>query len=124
MRTIVAGSRGLKDYGLVESAMARIHWKPSLIISGHANGIDSLGERWAKEHGVPLELYPALWHKWGRSAGYKRNEIMAKRAQALVALWDGSSLGTKHMLDIAERYKLVIWKENYGSPSAQKDSHV
>jgi hypothetical protein len=70
--------------------MERIDWIPTVILSGNALGVDQLGEKWAKEHNVPVELYPANWDRFGRSAGYKRNADMAKRAQALVAVWDGA----------------------------------
>ena len=35
-----------------------------------------------------------------------RNEEMAKNADALVAFWDGQSHGTKHMIEMAKKYKL------------------
>jgi hypothetical protein len=55
-----------------------------------------------------VERYPADWERYGKSAGYRRNKEMALVAQALVAFWDGESLGTKHMIDIAHKYKLTI----------------
>lgn len=49
---------------------------------------------------------PADWDKHGKSAGYKRNEEMARNADALIAFWDGKSKGTKHMIDIARECNL------------------
>lgn len=63
-----------------------------------------MGESWAKTHGVPLELYPADWRRFGWSAGPLRNRVMAENAQALIALWDGHSRGTENMIMLA-RYK-------------------
>jgi hypothetical protein len=33
---------------------------------------------------------------------------MAKYADVLIAFWDGESKGTKHMIDLAIKYKLEI----------------
>ena len=50
--------------------------------------------------------FPADWDKYGKAAGYKRNEEMARNADALIAFWDGKSRGTKHMIDLAKKYDL------------------
>jgi len=109
MRTIIAGSReGVEPYHLV-SALQQIDWVPTAIISGTAKGADKLGEQWAIANNVPLEKYPAKWDKYGKSAGYKRNAQMAEAAEALVALWDGKSKGTSHMIDLAKKHGLKIF---------------
>jgi hypothetical protein len=38
---------------------------------------------------------------------------MAKNADVLVAFWDGSSKGTKHMIDIAQKNGLVVRVINF-----------
>jgi hypothetical protein len=67
-----------------------------------------LGEKYAKEEGFDLEIYPAQWDKYGKSAGFRRNEQMAKIADALIAFWDGKSHGTKHMIDIMNEKNLQV----------------
>ena len=47
--------------------------------------------------------------------GYIRNEEMAKNADALVAFWDGESHGTKHMIELANRYGLKVRVKRYGT---------
>lgn len=108
MRTIVAGGRNVTDYRVVLNAMDIIGWTPTVIISGNANGVDKLGERWAKENVVVTEIFPANWDKYGKSAGYIRNDLMAKEAEALLLIWDGKSKGSGHMLMLAIKYKLKI----------------
>lgn len=100
---IIAGSRGITDYGAVEKAVAASGFKVSKVVSGGARGVDSLAERYAKDRSIPFEEFPADWNKHGKSAGYRRNEQMADNADALIAIWDGESKGTKHMIDIAKR---------------------
>jgi len=109
-RVIVAGSRGFNDYQLLENELDRLlaHKPEIVIISGTARGADQLGERYAEERGYPVEKYPADWDKYGKSAGYKRNQVMADNADALVAFWDGNSRGTQHMVNIARDAELNV----------------
>lgn len=109
MRVIIAGSRNLKDYQLVEDAVRRSGFEISTILSGHAPGCDRLGEEYAKRHDIPCELWPAYWGVYGNRAGFIRNRDMAQNAEALIAVWDGVSPGTKRMLSIARRMGLKVY---------------
>lgn len=95
----------------LEAAISECGWKPSVIISGTARGADSLGELWAHKQEIPCERYPADWKRFGKAAGLRRNEQMADAAEALIALWDGESRGTKHMITTAERkgLRVFVW---------------
>lgn len=108
MRTIIAGSRSITSMNILEKAIDDSGFSISAVISGNARGVDSLGELWASEHDIPVQLFPAQWHVYGRSAGYRRNEEMAQNADALIACWDGVSKGTKHMIDIANKHNLKV----------------
>lgn len=110
MRTIIAGSRACSDYNTLLRAISDIDRIITTVISGTAQGADKLGERWAEKNNIPVERYPAFWELYGKSAGYVRNETMATRALhgALLALWDGKSKGTKHMIDLAIEYDLKV----------------
>lgn len=79
VRTIIAGSRDNVTYLDVCQAVSECGWKPSVILSGTARGTDQYGERYAKENNIPLEKYPADWDLYGKSAGYKRNILMAEK---------------------------------------------
>lgn len=109
MRVIIAGSRGITDYALVSHAIQNSGFPISRVISGAARGVDQLGERWAKEHRIPVLRMPAEWTKYGRSAGYRRNEDMASVGDALIAIWDGRSPGTRHMIETASRRGLHVF---------------
>lgn len=111
MKVIIAGGRKFNDYDLLYKncdKVLRIKKNEIEIVSGTANGADKLGERYAKEKGYPIKQFPANWDKYGKSAGYKRNEEMAKYADGLIAFWDGKSKGTKHMIDLAKQYELKV----------------
>ncbi len=103
MRVIIAGSRSITDFQLIETYINDLHLPITEIISGTANGVDKLGEQYAKKYDIPIKHYPANWTLYGKSAGYKRNVEMANNADHLICIWDGVSKGTKHMLDIVKQ---------------------
>lgn len=108
MKTIIAGSRGIQSYPLIAEAVKASGFEVTVVFSGHARGVDRDGEQWARDNGVPLAIYPAYWREFGKSAGSRRNEKMAQDADALIALWDGESKGTAHMVATAKRYGLAV----------------
>lgn len=120
-RIIIAGSRGFNNYNYLEYVVDRYFAKfvsdksDVEIISGTARGADSLGELYAQKHGISLIRLPADWIKYGKSAGYRRNEEMAVLsvsdgcAGVLLAFWDGQSRGTKNMIDIAEKHNVKVY---------------
>lgn len=109
MKTIIAGSRGLDSYLILSETIRKIDWEITEVISGTCKGVDRLGECWAKNHNIPLKKYVAYWRKYGNKAGVLRNIQMAEYADALIALWDRESKGTKHMIDIARKKNLKVY---------------
>lgn len=111
-KVIIAGGRDFNDYELMCKKVNRIlsnkNTSEIQIISGNARGADKLGEKYAKDNNISLMCFPADWNKYGKRAGYIRNEQMANEANALIAFWDGKSKGTKHMIDIARSKGLLI----------------
>lgn len=109
MKTIIAGSRSFNCYLTLLDAIRQFPFEITEVISGTANGADKLGEQWAEEHGVPIIQFPADWSKYGKRAGYVRNEQMAKYAEGALILWDGISPGSKHMINIAKQINLPYY---------------
>lgn len=107
-RTIIAGSREGVTLGHVKVAVAKAKWKIGMTLSGRARGADQMGEKWAMERDLMIECYAANWDAYGKGAGHIRNEVMASHADALIAIWDGVSPGTKHMIAIAKKFNLLI----------------
>ncbi len=112
MRVIIAGSRFITDYSLVIKAVKESGFDITEVVCGAANGVDSLGERYAKENNIKLSYFYADWKTLGKAAGYKRNEQMGNYGEALIAIWDGKSLGTKHMINYAKKKKLLVYVKN------------
>ena len=118
-KVVIAGSRGFSNYKLLKETCDKYLREKKkthnvVVISGHARGADSLGEKYASDEDLDLEIYPADWKKYGKSAGFMRNEQMADIADAVIAFWNGESHGTKHMIDIAEEKGLNVRVVNYG----------
>lgn len=97
---------------LVYDAMTASPWKwgeVTEVVSGTAIGIDRAGEAWAEVYGIPVKHFPARWNKYGKGAGMVRNQQMGSYADALLAIWDGESKGTKHMIEWMQRLKKPVF---------------
>lgn len=115
-RIIVAGGRDFNDYSILYLELNKLlefYCGDIEIVSGTAKGADRLGEVFARNEGLPVHRFPANWDLHGKSAGYKRNVLMAENAEVLLAFWDGESKGTKHMIDIATSKGLKVNVVNY-----------
>jgi len=108
MKVIIAGSRHIEDYELLEEAIKASGFEITKVVEGGARGVDSMARKWGDSEGIPVETHKADWDSLGKSAGPRRNEGMAKVADALIAIWDGESPGTKHMIGVAERRGLQV----------------
>jgi len=108
-KTIIAGSRDINDYNVLLEAVKCIRWKIGNVVSGTCRGVDKLGEQYAKQMNVYVTRFPADWDKYGSVAGRIRNKEMAQNSEALLAIWDGKSPGTKHMIEVANEMKLDVY---------------
>ena len=110
-KVIVAGGRDFGNFELLYRKLDTYlaNKLPEVtIVSGMARGADTLGVRYAQDRQLTVAKFPAEWKRYGKSAGYIRNQEMAKEADALIAFWDGKSRGTKHMIDIATDKGLLV----------------
>ena len=107
---LVAGSRNFNDYNLLCNTLNSFITSPNtVIITGHARGADMLAERYAQERGLENISMPADWDRYGKSAGYRRNEEMHSRLEwfpirQCICFWDGISKGTQHNFGLCEQY--------------------
>jgi hypothetical protein len=101
MKVAVIGSRGFDDYELVKTTLSPFQIK--LLVSGGANGADSLGERYAKENNIETLIFKPDWKKHGAAAGVLRNTYIVNNADTIIAFWDGESKGTKDSITKAEK---------------------
>ena len=115
-RIIVCGTRSFEDYKLMTKVLDKIikdFGEDVEIVSGHATGADSLGERYAKEHNLKCCVFEANWEKHGKKAGFLRNSQMLDYGSEIgienalvVAFWDGVSRGSLDTMKKAQRLKM------------------
>lgn len=145
MRVIIAGGRKFDNYTLLREECLQIFRQLKLegydtkrdkitIVSGKANGADTLGERFSIEFGLGLKEFPADWSnldvekcivktnrygKYNALAGNNRNLEMAEYAKddlelgVLIAFHDGKSTGTKDMINLANKHGLRVFVVGY-----------
>lgn len=101
MKVLICGSRNITDPALVSQAVSQSGITPTHIISGGARGVDRLAGEYAVSQGIGFTEYPADWDKYGKRAGFIRNYAMVGAADAVIAVWDGTSPGTKHSIEFA-----------------------
>ena len=96
MKVAVVGSRGLyiRDLG---------RYLPpgtSEIVSGGAAGVDTSARDYTIAHGLRLTEFRPDYARYGRSAPLRRNRQIVEYADLVLLFWDGSSHGTRHVLEL------------------------
>lgn len=110
MKTIIAGSRSITNYDDVLGIVADSGFVITEVVSGRAKGVDRIGEQIANDYNIlPIKEFPADWDRYSLAAGKLRNAQMAEYADALIAIWDGYSKGTRDMIDRAKRRGLKVY---------------
>lgn len=100
---LVCGSRIFNNWELLYDTLDAI--EITHIVSGGAPGADTEACRYAKDRSIARSVYPALWSKYGKRAGYIRNVQMLEigKPDLVVAFFDDSPcVGTHMMCRLAE----------------------
>lgn len=102
----IIGSREFNDYKLLKKHIDTLTSDNKInitkIVSGGAIGADKLGEEYARENKIPIEIFYPNWNKYGKRAGILRNYDIIKNCDLVIAFWNGISKGTKHSIDISK----------------------
>lgn len=104
MKVAVIGSRGLT----VDDLGKYLPADTTEIISGGAKGIDTCAREYALSHNINLTEYLPEYDKYGRTAPLKRNITIIQNADMVIALWDGSSRGTKFVIDNCRKMNIEV----------------
>lgn len=108
IRVAVAGCRYYENYEeakeYIDFCISEIRKKYTIIfVSGGCRGADALGERYAAENGFMAEIYPAVWEKYGRAAGPKRNKKIAEISDYIICFWDGKARVQNHLFNLPKK---------------------
>jgi len=102
MKICVCGSRCYDDEFFVVDAVGASGFDLTELVCGMARGVDMAAYR-VYDGKVPIRAFPADWDRHGRRAGYVRNAVMVGECDAVIAIWDGKSRGTKHTIDLCAK---------------------
>lgn len=104
MKVAIIGSRNLGVIGLGEFLPENV----TEIVSGGAKGVDTCAREYAQAHGIKLTEFLPDYTRYGRGAPLKRNLEIISYADLVLAFWDGTSHGTKYVIDNCKRQGVPI----------------
>ena len=90
MKVAIVGSRGFNEWRIIEACIDRLVEKYGTeltIVSGGARGADSAGETIAIQRGVARIIHLPEWDKYGKSAGFRRNDLIVADADMVLAFY-------------------------------------
>ena len=99
MKIAIIGSRNIT----VEHLERYLPTQADEIVSGGARGIDSCAKKYAEQNGLKITEFLPEYQRYGRGAPLKRNDQIIAYADMVVAFWDGSSKGTKYVIERCRR---------------------
>ncbi len=104
MKLLIVGSRSITDFDLSLYISAEV----DTIISGGADGIDSLAEQYADLHRLSKYILRPRYDLYGRAAPIIRNEQMVEMADAVLVVWDGQSKGAQYTVKYAKKINKTL----------------
>lgn len=99
MKVAVIGSRDLT----VADLGTYLPPETTELVSGGARGIDRCAAAYARAHGIPLTEFLPDYAQFGRGAPLRRNVEIVDYADLVLAFWDGTSRGTRFVLETCEK---------------------
>ena len=114
MRVGVIGSRGLIVNNLADYLPSEI----TMLVSGGAKDIDSCARKYAVANHIPITEFLPEYDKYGKTAPLKRNIEIIMHSDFVLAIWDGKSRGTKHVIDNCKKLNVPFEVILIPQPSA------
>jgi hypothetical protein len=111
MKLGVVGSRTFHDYDKLKLVLSEKI--PFVLVSGGAEGADSLAERFADENKLEKIIHLPNWNKEGKAAGFIRNAQIVEDCDELIAFWDGVSRGTRDTIRKARKKGIPVTIVNF-----------
>ena len=93
--------------GLLSNIVTK-HNRRVHIIEGGAYGVDALAKSYALQNKLPYTEVKADWDKYGRSAGPRRNQKMAKMSDYCIVFYKGTR-GSASMIAEALKQNVPVY---------------
>jgi hypothetical protein len=103
MTVLVCGGRDYTDETRVWKLLDFNRAKIAMIVNGGARGVDYMASHWAFERAVPCLTVPAEWGKFGKKAGFIRNEKMLSLGKPDLIVAFPGGVGTAMMVRLAKQ---------------------
>lgn len=110
----VVGSRTFANYNQISNYLNRILKRGDIIVSGGAVGVDSMAQRYAKEHGHRIIICYPDYEFHGKGATFVRNKEIVEHSDFVVAFYSAGRFqqgGTSNTIEWAR--KLGVPFEEY-----------
>ncbi len=108
----IVGSRDYPHEEHIFDFVADLPPHNTVIVSGGANGADSIGERAAAAYGLTCKVLKPQWRdehgNFRRNAGFERNHDIVRSSDIVVAFWYKFSKGTEHTIKLAIKQRKVV----------------
>lgn len=120
MNLAIVGSREFTERGVIERAIRKwmvLSPEGVAIVSGGANGADSIGEAIAKDLSLPTIIHLPDWKTYGKSAGFRRNALIVADADVVLAFFAPGprSRGTAHTVAAAKIKGIPVFVYHEGA---------
>lgn len=110
MKVGVVGSRSLR----VADLGKYLPEETTEILSGGAAGVDTSAREYALAHAIPLTEFLPDYRRYGRAAPLKRNISIIESADLVLAFWDGTSRGTRFVIERCKQrgttVRVFLWR--------------
>jgi GH18 family chitinase len=106
VKIAVIGSRNFSDYFFFHEKLEAIiiNLKDFEFVSGRCkSGGDALIKKYCNENQYKLVEHLPDWNKFGKKAGFLRNQLIVDDCTHLVAFWNLESKGTKSSIEMARK---------------------
>lgn len=115
-KVLICGQRSYDNDFLMELIMSPLNTEDT-VIQGEAKGADLMAKDIALDHEIRVKSFPAKWDLYGKAAGPIRNKQMLEEGKPdeVWAFFTSTeeaknSKGTKHMISIAEKAGIPVYK--------------
>ena len=112
MKVLVCGGRNFADVEQLNRVLDEFNEEDPIdtLLEGGAKGAERMAGMWARNHEprINVEVFPANWDKYGRSAGFVRNKQMLDQGKPFMVVAFVGGVGTKMMIKLARDANIPV----------------